>query len=231
MGQSGLFSLFCDFGGIHICARTHVRICARQKREHGNRHTISIDCSGLVVLSLFCRCSRSEQSARRWLVRLVGGIFWQADMRAALVLVLAWCGSGAKITGPSAIVFGFSGSSWSSCARSGRRVRMAEISRFCGARAVLLEGSCWKDARKALFPRRFPARVVSLAGFGRPPGGSIGPAPRCPPSAPNRSGPILYHAGALDWQDLEPHRAVRPRLTSRQDRHRAGEVPRRLERD
>jgi hypothetical protein len=85
------------------------------------------------------------------------GIFWRPDICAALAVLLAWRGSGAKMSGPAAIVSGFSGarpgrsgrsgSSWASCCGS---AGMAEISRFCRARAVTLEGLRWKDARKAL---------------------------------------------------------------------------------
>lgn len=72
----------------------------------------------------------------------------------------------------------------------------------------MLEASRWKDVRKVLISKRFPARVVSLAGFGRALGGSIGAVPRRTPCAPIRRRPIPYHAGALGWQDLEPHRAA-----------------------
>lgn len=190
-------------------AHAHARICARQNVEHWNTLTISIDYKGISVLSLFCGCSRLEQSARAHVGPLPVGIFWAADMGAARCLVLGGCRSGAKISRLAAIVSGFPGRSWASCGRSSAAAGMADFSRFCAARWVPLEALRWKDAAKALFMPRFLARVVSLAGFGPPLGGSIGADRRRPPSAPFRGRALLFHVAAPDWWNLEPVSSAR----------------------
>lgn len=80
---------------------------------------------------------------------------------------------------------------------------MPDFCGFRGARRVLLETLCWKDARKVLIGLRFQAARISLAGFGAVPWGSIGPGADRPPLCPQRQGSILLHPATAEWPNLD----------------------------
>lgn len=187
------------------------------------------------MLEVFRRCSvREHVLPVRWPIG-ARRIFWPVEMRPALWAGARSAGSGAKMSGPAAIVSGFSGARRSSWARSSAGPEMAEFCGFRVPRLDLLEALCWKAWGKVLFHMRFPACRISLAGFGACLGRSIGPTRGRPPPCPQRRAAILLHVGTPDWPDLDPVSGARPsglrRLTFRPCRASGGGDAPMLERE